>query len=163
MCFKHLLSGPITKISKSPEDSESLQFAILYHTYKDDNIEHIVRVYYIAVDQTGHHNFEYKDLKLPGSTMINAISLEQDSILYSRYGRYIYAKSYCINAYNRDPDIYRFRIANLPRQLLHPPHSDYASPIVLNDGQTGELAKRYHQPGDTESHASLLCRLYSSK
>jgi hypothetical protein len=38
----------------------------------------------MAVDQTGHYSFEYKDLKLPGNTMVNAISLEQDSILYSR-------------------------------------------------------------------------------
>jgi hypothetical protein len=65
--------------------------------------------------------------------------------------------------YNRDPDVYRFRIANLPHQLLYPPHSENASPIVLSDGQTGELAKQYHQPKETELHTTLLCKLYSPK
>lgn len=77
ICFKHLLNGPISKVSTSI--SEETQFAVLYHVIENDDIRHFIRVYYLASETS-----EYKDLLLPGNTMINAISLEQDSILFSR-------------------------------------------------------------------------------
>lgn len=83
MCFKHLLSGPITKISKSAEGTDSHHFAILYHVMEGQDIKHFVRLYYFVTDNHDTTS-EYKDLLLPGNTMINAISLEQDTILYSR-------------------------------------------------------------------------------
>ncbi|KAI8380358.1 hypothetical protein BD560DRAFT_323993 [Blakeslea trispora] len=82
---------------------------------------------------------------LPGNTMINAISLENDSLLFSR-----------------DPDNYRFRVMQLPKDLLLPPHSEQSEPIQLTRGQTGEPIRPYHQPKGTDAHASLLTKLYSS-
>jgi hypothetical protein len=88
VCFKHLLNGPISKVSKSSEGTDdSLQFAVLYHSIENDNILHYIRVYYLVtttVSGITTTSSEYKDLLLPGNTMINAISLEQDSILFSR-------------------------------------------------------------------------------
>lgn len=49
----------------------------------DQDIKHFARLYYFITDSHGTKS-EYKDLLLPGNTMINAISLEQDTILYSR-------------------------------------------------------------------------------
>jgi hypothetical protein len=43
--------------------------------------------------------------------------------------------------HNSDPDIYRFRTAALPGNLMLPPHSENASPIPLTLGQTGDLAE----------------------
>ncbi|KAL9543741.1 hypothetical protein MBANPS3_007966 [Mucor bainieri] len=144
-CFNHLLSGPITIVSKSPEGSDSVQFAVLFHILEKDRVKHFVRVYYLANDNDGVAiKFEYKDVLMPGSTKINAISLEQDSILFSR-----------------DPDVYRFRIVALPDDFTVSPHSERSSVITTTVGQTGDLARAYHQPGGTESHASLLCKLYS--
>ncbi|CEP20122.1 hypothetical protein [Parasitella parasitica] len=136
--------GPITKVSKSPEDSGSVQFAVLYHLLENDNVQHFVRVYYLANDSSTI-NFEYKDILMPGNTMINAISLEKDSILFAR-----------------DPDLYRFRIIALPGDFLSSPHSEKSRPIITTVGQTGDPIRAYHQPGGTESHANLLCKLYSS-
>ncbi|KAL0143409.1 hypothetical protein V8B55DRAFT_1477271 [Mucor lusitanicus] len=130
-CFKHLLSGPITKVSKSPEDSDSVQFAVLFHILKNDTLKHFVRL-------------RIQGDLMPGNTMINAISLEQDSIVFSR-----------------DPDVYRFRIVALPDDFTMSPHSERSSVITTTVGQTGDLVRAYHQPGGTESHASLLCKLYS--
>ncbi|KAI7896858.1 uncharacterized protein EV154DRAFT_410731 [Mucor mucedo] len=110
----------------------------------DQDIKHFVRLYYFSTDNHGTTS-EYKDLLLPGNTMINAISLEQDTILYSR-----------------DPDSYRFRVAALPDNLLLPPHSKKSSPIPLTTGQTGDLAKSNYQPNATELYTGLLCKLYSS-
>lgn len=84
-CFEHELKGPITKISEknSYEDSQT-QFAILYHQVENDNSLHYVRIYYTTTNEEGN-GFKYKDILLPGSTWINAISLENDSLIYSRY------------------------------------------------------------------------------
>ncbi|KAI8047437.1 uncharacterized protein B0P05DRAFT_481633, partial [Gilbertella persicaria] len=81
---------------------------------------------------------------LPGNTMIDAISLEKDSILFSR-----------------NPDLYRFRIMALPTHLTLPPHSEQSQPILLSHGQTGEPIRAYHQPKGTNAYAHLLSRLYS--
>ncbi|GAN04455.1 hypothetical protein MAM1_0064c03915 [Mucor ambiguus] len=145
-CFKHLLSGPITKVSKSPEDSDSVQFAVLFHILENDTIKYFLRVYYLANDNSGDTvmSYEYKEILMPGNTMINAISVEHDSILFSR-----------------DPDVYRFRIVALPDYFTLSPHSEKSSVITTTVGQTGDLVRAYHQPGGTESHASLLCKLYS--
>ncbi|KAI9470758.1 MAG: hypothetical protein EXX96DRAFT_490470 [Benjaminiella poitrasii] len=89
--------------------------------------------------------YEYKDTLLPGTTKINAISIEQDSILYSR-----------------DPDLYRFRISTFPHQLLLPPHSEKSNVILLaENSHTGDLIQAFHQPGQTKSHATLLCKMHS--
>ncbi|KAK4513397.1 Rad2 nuclease [Mucor velutinosus] len=144
-CFRHLLSGPITKVSKSPENSDSVQFTVLFHILENDTVKHFVRVYYLANDNSdGAVSYEYKEILMPGNTMINAISLEQDSILFSR-----------------DPDAYRFRIVAFPDHFTKSPHSEKSSVITTTVGQTGDLVRAYHQPGGTESHANLLCKLYS--
>lgn len=79
VCFKHLLRGPISQVSKAPGDTGAIQFATLYHQVEDDIIKHYVRIYYLVND-----SFEYKDVLLPGNTMVTALSLEQESIIYSR-------------------------------------------------------------------------------
>lgn len=81
--FTHVLDGPISKVSKSAEGTEPLQFAVLYHVIEDQDIRHCTRVYYFA-STNGVITSEYKGFMFPGSTMINAISLEQNSILYAR-------------------------------------------------------------------------------
>ncbi|KAI7899728.1 uncharacterized protein BX663DRAFT_520223 [Cokeromyces recurvatus] len=140
ICFKHVLDGPITKFSKSAEDDGPVQFGVLYHKLEEDHIRHYVRVYYIS-----NMKYEYKNAILPGTTKINAISIEQDSILYSR-----------------DPDSYRFRVAIFPSNLLLPPHSENSNMIsLIESSQTGDPVQVFHQPSQTESHANLVCKLYS--
>ncbi|KAI9273218.1 hypothetical protein EDC94DRAFT_510948 [Helicostylum pulchrum] len=117
--------------------------AILYHVLENDEIKHFIRLYY-WVHGNDAITSEYKDLLLPGSTMIHAISLEQDSLLYSR-----------------EPDKYRFRIASLPLNVMDSPHSEKATPILLTVGQTGDQVKENHQPNETELYTGLLCKLYS--
>lgn len=51
----------------------------------------------------------------------------------------------------------------LPDDFLLPPHSEKSDPITATVGQTGDPIKAYHQPGGTEVHANLLCKLYSPK
>lgn len=119
ICHSHLLEGPISKLSKSPEGTDALQFAVLYHVIQNDTIQHYARIYYFV-----NNTSEYKDVLFPGNTLINAISLEKDMILYSR-----------------DPDYHRFRIAYLPKNLLAAPHSEHAQPILLDIGQKGDLSK----------------------
>lgn len=85
-CFEHELKGPITKIAERnnhDNNENQTQFAILYHKVDNDNSLHYVRIYYTTTidDKT---TFEYKDILLPGTTWINAISLENNSIIYSR-------------------------------------------------------------------------------
>lgn len=152
----HVLDGPISKVSKSAEGTEPLQFAVLYHVIEDQDIRHCTRVYYFA-STNGVTTSEYKDFMFPGSTMINAISLEQNSILYAR-----------------DPDNYRFRVANLPDNISHAPHSQSSSPILLNTGETGDLARTFDAAilhhayrttntflKGTDAHIGLLSALYS--
>ncbi|KAI8081208.1 hypothetical protein BDF21DRAFT_27843 [Thamnidium elegans] len=117
--------------------------AILYHVLENEEIKHFARLYYWVHDNDAITS-EYKDLLLPGNTMIHAISLEQDSILYSR-----------------EPDKYRFRIASLPLNVMDSPHSEKAAPILLTVGQTGDQVKENHQPNETELYTGLLCKLYS--
>lgn len=119
ICHSHLLEGPISKLSKSPEGTDTLQFAVLYHVIKNDTIQHYARIYYFANNAS-----EYKDVLFPGNTLVNAISLEKNMILYSR-----------------DPDYHRFRIAYLPKNLILAPHSERAQPILLDIGQKGDLSK----------------------
>lgn len=77
--FRHDLQGPMTKISQGPPNS--YQFAVMYHVVDDEDVQHYVRVYYYQPDEDG---FIYKDVLMPGTTWINAFSLEAGSILYSR-------------------------------------------------------------------------------
>ena len=86
-CFEHELRGHISQVSQrtmnSMMDKDTWHFAVLYHQVEDVDIHHFVRVYYTSTDERGSL-FEYKDIKLPGTTWINAISLEKDSLMYSR-------------------------------------------------------------------------------
>lgn len=86
-CFEHSLNGHISQISqRTIENSfseDTWHFAVLYHQVDDVDSYHIVRVYYAVQSESGY-SFEYKDVKLPGTTWINAISLEKDSLLFSR-------------------------------------------------------------------------------
>lgn len=119
--------------------------AILYHVLENDEIKHFIRLYY-WVHGNDAITSEYKDLLLPGSTMIHAISLEQDSLLYSRFVLYIIAtekKKLCVLILYiiSEPDKYRFRIASLPLNVMDSPHSEKATPILLTVGQTGDQVK----------------------
>lgn len=74
-----------------------------------------------------------------------------------------------------DPDQYRFRVANLPDNISHAPHSQSSSPILLNTGETGDLARTIdtgvhnaYRATDTylkatDAHIGLLSALYSPK
>lgn len=85
-CFEHELQGPISKVSTRNSHSEEsqTQFAVLYHKIENDNSYHYVRIYYTTFDKD-QIAFEYKDIQLPGTTWIDEISLENSSLLYSRY------------------------------------------------------------------------------
>jgi hypothetical protein len=74
-CFSHILPGPITHYSTLND-----RFAVLYHTVTDENIDYYARVYYPLDGNT-----EYKDFHLPGSTIIRSFTLEETTLLYSRY------------------------------------------------------------------------------
>ncbi|KAI8976057.1 hypothetical protein BDB01DRAFT_728059 [Pilobolus umbonatus] len=86
---------------------------------------------------------EFKDVLLPGQTMISTFNLEEDSILFTR-----------------DPDIYRYRIAALP-DITSAPHSTESQLISLNTSVPGDPIRAYHQPIGTEAHENILCKLYS--
>lgn len=75
-----------------------------------------------------------------------------------------------------DPDNYRFRVANLPDNISHAPHSQSSSPILLNTGETGDLARTFDAAilhhayrttntflKGTDAHIGLLSALYSPK
>lgn len=90
-CFQHTLKGPVSKLSikKKSKEKEEIenpwQFAVLYHQVQDDQSYHYVRIYYTIQQQdSGDVRFEYKDIKLPGTIWVNAISLEKDSLIFSR-------------------------------------------------------------------------------
>lgn len=107
-----------------------------------------------------HGNLPYK---------VNAVS--------SLYTKYLF--------YPSDPDNYRFRIANLPDNISHAPHSQLSTPALLNIGETGDLARSFDtvihnayratdtylkdkfdvwlRPTGTDAHIGLLSALYSPK
>jgi hypothetical protein len=80
-CFEHKLRGQVTKVSNRKGSSlkDTWHFAVLYHQVVNDNSFHFVRLYY-----TVNQAFEYKDIKLPGTIWVDSISLEKDSLIFSR-------------------------------------------------------------------------------
>lgn len=81
-CFEHKLKGHISKVSErkgSIKADMTWHFGVLYHQVENEHSYHFVRLYY-----TVDHTFEYKDIKLPGTIWVDSISLEADSILFSR-------------------------------------------------------------------------------
>lgn len=85
--FSHELPGAISKISDASSTTESkiLQFGVMYHKIQDEVARHYIRIYYLREDEhRGMPVFEYKDVRMPGTTFIDAFTLEADSILYSR-------------------------------------------------------------------------------
>ncbi|KAG1177188.1 hypothetical protein G6F70_002833 [Rhizopus microsporus] len=139
-CFNHTIDGTIVNVSESPNDG-LIQFAVLYRRLEKDDLLHYVRVYYFP-DQDD--DMQYKDLFIPGTTLVKEISLEDDCILL-----------------HRDPDNYRFRIIPLPQDITAPPHSEEMGVIYIGQTTPGDPIRAYHQPRDTEAHAGLLSKLYS--
>ncbi|KAI8885144.1 hypothetical protein K501DRAFT_246522 [Backusella circina FSU 941] len=135
--FAHVLPGPITH-SSSYKD----RFAVLYHTVtEEESVDYYVRVYYNIEGET-----EYKDLHLPGNTEIRSFTLEEKTLLYSR-----------------DPDQYRFRVIQLPKDLFTKKNTkDDAKPIHLTSSQPGEPIIAHHQPKRTKNHVGILSQLYSN-
>ena len=80
-CFNHTIDGTIVNVSESPNDG-LIQFAVLYRRLEKDDLLHYVRVYYFP-DQDD--DMQYKDLFIPGTTLVKEISLEDDCILLHRY------------------------------------------------------------------------------
>lgn len=72
-------------IRNSHDHDIQTQFAVLYHQIEDDSSYHFARVYYTTVENGDQVVFEYKDIQLPGTTWVDEISLENSSLLYSRY------------------------------------------------------------------------------
>ncbi|KAI9269307.1 hypothetical protein BDA99DRAFT_558054 [Phascolomyces articulosus] len=146
--FEHKLPGAISKVSTStPSENESneIQFGIMYHVVENESSRHYVRIYYVT-DNNDLPVFKYKDILMPGTTWISAFSLERHEILYSR-----------------DPDRYRFRTVTLPPDLTAPPHSEHAKEIRVTESITGDPIREYHQPRNTEDHVLALARLYSAE
>ncbi|KAL9537844.1 hypothetical protein MBANPS3_011413 [Mucor bainieri] len=142
-CFEHALTGPVSKVSvrNSPDTDIQTQFAVLYHQVEDDNSYHFARIYYTTAKDRGSVDFEYKDIQLPGTTWVDAISLENSSLLYSR-----------------DPDQYEFHIMDLPPTFMQPPHATLVPSYRIRHGRRVE---EWSQPYSTEQYAKLLLRLYS--
>ncbi|KAF7722862.1 hypothetical protein EC973_002623 [Apophysomyces ossiformis] len=137
LVFDHTFSGPITKISRTPDKE---RFAMLYNVLEDQSTKYFVRMYYIADGV-----FEYKDMVLPGNTWIETFSLEDGLIIYAR-----------------DPDSHRFRIVFLPENIMSAPHSDNAAIVPLGPSIAGDPMKRWHQPSKALDHSIVLSGLYSS-
>lgn len=57
-----------------------------------------------------------------------------------------------------EPDIYRFRIAVLPQNVMNSPHSEKSTPILLSTGQTGDLVK-----GNLVAYSLYYFEIYNSK
>lgn len=81
--FEHDFQGPISKISRAPpsQEQQRLHFGAMYHILDEEDIRHVVRLYYQAASNMP---FLFKDVILPGSSWIDAFTLERDYILYSR-------------------------------------------------------------------------------
>ncbi|KAI9310858.1 hypothetical protein BX666DRAFT_2032570 [Dichotomocladium elegans] len=143
LVFQHELPGAISKVSKSlgsrNGEPNPIQFGAIYHVVENETSRHYARIYYMVEDK-----FEYKDLRLPGSTWVNAFSLEKDELLVSR-----------------QPDRYRFRIISLPPDLTDGPHSHEASEIVISHSVPGAPIGEYRYPRRIESHDTALARVYS--
>lgn len=88
LCFQHNLTGAASKVSKRnieyKVDKDTWHFAVLYHQVEDVNSYNFVRLYYTSKKNDDNYTFEYKDIKLPGTTWINSIALEKDSLIFSR-------------------------------------------------------------------------------
>ncbi|KAI8387319.1 hypothetical protein BD560DRAFT_382098 [Blakeslea trispora] len=140
LCFEHELKGHISQIASKNNDyalSEQTQFAVLYHQIDKDNSYHYVRIYYTE-GQDFSTTFKSKDIKLPGTTWVDSISLENDSLLFSR-----------------DPDLFEFNIMPLPTQMSDLVDSE-EYPI-----KRGRSIQEWSQPYSTERYSTLLSRLYS--
>ncbi|GAA5814958.1 hypothetical protein MFLAVUS_008461 [Mucor flavus] len=142
LCFEHKLRGHVSKVSvRAGEGLENTwQFAVLHHQVDNDSSYHFVRLYY-TVD---NDSFEYKDIKLPGSIWVNAISLEKESLIFSR-----------------DPDLYQFHVMTLPTYLIDAPHSADSKDVVLDSVEPGRVIQEWSQPPSTEQFSMMFSRLYS--
>ena len=85
--FEHKLPGGISKVSMAtPSENESneIQFGVMYHVVENESSKHYVRIYYAKDNNDDVPVFQYKDILMPGTTWISAFSLERHEILYSR-------------------------------------------------------------------------------
>ncbi|KAI7885119.1 hypothetical protein K492DRAFT_191207 [Lichtheimia hyalospora FSU 10163] len=146
--FQHDLPGAISKVSQAittQDGSNQLQFGVMYHVVENETTRHYVRIYYLRDGDDGVSPlFEYKDIRMPGTTWINAFSLEENGILFAR-----------------DPDQYGFRMAQLPFDLTMAPHSADSEEIVIHESVPGVSITEYNQPRHIESHHRGLCRVLS--
>ncbi|CAO3652283.1 unnamed protein product [Mucor hiemalis] len=148
LCFQHNLVGAVSKVSKrnieNKVDKDTWHFAVLYHQIEDVNSYNYIRLYYTSKKSDNDYTFEYKDIKLPGTTWINSIALEKDSLIFSR-----------------DLDKFEFHIMTLPTGLLQAPHSESSANLSLNTVRPGRLHQEYSQPASTLDYSVLFNRLYS--
>lgn len=86
--FQHDLPGAISKVSHAvttQDGSNLLQFGVMYHVVENETTRHYVRIYYLRDGDDGVSPlFEYKDVRMPGTTWISAFSLEENGILFAR-------------------------------------------------------------------------------
>lgn len=86
--FQHDLPGAISKVSRAvttQDGSNLVQFGVMYHVVDNETTRHYVRIYYLRDGDDGVSPlFEYKDVRMPGTTWINAFSLEENGILFAR-------------------------------------------------------------------------------
>lgn len=86
--FQHDLTGAISKVSRAvttQDGSNLVQFGVMYHVVDNETTRHYVRIYYLRDGDDGVSPlFEYKDVRMPGTTWINAFSLEENGILFAR-------------------------------------------------------------------------------
>ncbi|RCH79785.1 hypothetical protein CU098_001823, partial [Rhizopus stolonifer] len=124
--FFHTLDGQISGVSQRGQE-----VLVLYHVIEEDRVRHRVRLYYPK-----ENVFEYTDMLLPGSTWIDSISLQEDSIILSR-----------------DPDQYQFQLIPLPL---------FKSPLMtVVSSEPGKKIERTF-PSAIEQYPVSLSRLYSS-
>ncbi|KAI8372580.1 hypothetical protein EDC96DRAFT_499874 [Choanephora cucurbitarum] len=139
LCFEHELKGHISQIANKNNDDTlpvQTQFAVLYHQIDKDNSYHYVRIYY--TEGQDDSTFKFRDIKLPGTIWVDSISLEKDSLLFSR-----------------DPDLFEFHIMPLPTNVSD--LIDFNTYPVKH----GRPIQEWSQPYSTERHSTLLSRLYS--
>ncbi|KAI9254817.1 hypothetical protein BY458DRAFT_520734 [Sporodiniella umbellata] len=139
-CFDHFLKGPIVQVSRNPNNE---QWAVLYRHLENDHLYYRVRIYYFPKEK--ELGMVYKDILIPGTTSITAISLEDDMLFL-----------------HRDPDLYRFRMLPLPIDLTLEPHSENATVLRMSQNIPGDLIQVYDQPKRTEGHRHVLSGLYSA-
>ncbi|KAI9267329.1 hypothetical protein BY458DRAFT_207021 [Sporodiniella umbellata] len=123
--FFHTLDGQISSVSQREQD-----ILVLYHVVQDDTVKHYARIY-----SHEQNKYRHTDILLPGSTWIDSIRLEKDSILLSR-----------------NPDEYQFQWIPLPKVT--------GSSVVIKSTHYGQRIEKTF-PDAVEHYPVTLSKLYS--